>query len=305
MAGQQAGNRMVSNAPRDTGRRGFTLIELLVVIAVIAILIALLVPALGHARSQARMTVCLANQRSQVQIMLAYADQFKEALPPRFVYWNRLEEDGQYAASGWNLPRFLALFEGRPFPNADEYWPPTGAWRCVEIPPARDGEHTTHFSIVHSAANRWLYNNASIDDETGEKLVSADSLPGWESLSEHGWHRLSIVQRPAEMLAMVDAITVFSATHNHRHGVESVGHSWQVVPGTQVDNRVSHEKLQRLPGSYVDGHAEALPVSSDYWKDHARSYTPPGQRAQSVTLYDRELQRLIWFIRSAGSRAPE
>jgi prepilin-type N-terminal cleavage/methylation domain-containing protein len=288
----------------DAQRYGFTLIELLVVIAVIAILIAILIPALAHARAQARLTACLANQRSQAQIMLAYTAQFKEAFPPRFVYWNRLEEDGQFAASGWNLPRLLALFEDHPFPNADELWPPTGAWRCVEIPRARDQEHTTHFSLVHSAANRWLYNNAVIDEEIGERIIGADSLPGFESVTEHGWHRLNIVQRPSEMLALVDAITVFSPTHNHRHGVESVGLSWQLVPGTEIDNRVTHEKMARIPGSFVDGHAEALPVSVAYWQDHSRSYPPPGLRGPNATLYDREIQRLIWFIRSAGNRAP-
>ena len=62
-------------------RSGFTLIELLVVIAVIAVLIALLLPALSKARDSGRATVCLANLRSMVQATQMYADDFKGLTP--------------------------------------------------------------------------------------------------------------------------------------------------------------------------------------------------------------------------------
>ncbi len=55
-------------------RRGFTLIELLVVIAVIAILMAVLMPALKRAREQGKRAVCLNNLKQLVLAWVMYAD---------------------------------------------------------------------------------------------------------------------------------------------------------------------------------------------------------------------------------------
>ena len=63
-------------------RNAFTLVELLVVIGIIAILVALLLPALNRARAHAVNVQCLSNLRQIGQVSLQYAVENKGWLPP-------------------------------------------------------------------------------------------------------------------------------------------------------------------------------------------------------------------------------
>ncbi len=68
---------------RVVARKGFTLVELLVVIGIIALLIAILMPALSRARKQALQASCGSNERQFTYGALAYANDWKESLPTR------------------------------------------------------------------------------------------------------------------------------------------------------------------------------------------------------------------------------
>ncbi len=66
----------------------FTLIELLVVISIIALLVGILLPALGAARGSAKQIACASNQRQVALAMNVYQAENKEFFPPAYVYPN-------------------------------------------------------------------------------------------------------------------------------------------------------------------------------------------------------------------------
>jgi prepilin-type N-terminal cleavage/methylation domain-containing protein/prepilin-type processing-associated H-X9-DG protein len=100
---------------RPATNRGFTLIELLVVIAIIAILAAMLLPALAKAKQKALRVNCISNLKQIGIAVYSYAADHQDQMPPNRVNATSSSIWYPYWVGSWNLDRANPVWTAGPF----------------------------------------------------------------------------------------------------------------------------------------------------------------------------------------------
>jgi prepilin-type N-terminal cleavage/methylation domain-containing protein/prepilin-type processing-associated H-X9-DG protein len=140
----------------------FTLIELLVVIAIIAILAAMLLPALAKAKFRAKVTNCTSNYRQWTVVANVYAVDYKDYLPT-------LGIPVGYGANAWDVSTNSALILG-------PYGLTVPMWFCPARPEEAfeaDRVATANFQIRHPLGNiNDLNTYLNLAFPNGEAIIS-------------------------------------------------------------------------------------------------------------------------------------
>ncbi len=247
---------------RCTGEQqhGFTLVELLVVIGIIAVLVALLLPALQQARSAGTDVKCLSNLRQVGMSINSYATDVNRGRLPVGIRWG-----GGDGGTDWTVTLGGRLTKSGP--NwAELNWNAFLQLNYFKCPAARVDEGWRHYSS-HPTLMPWM-----------EVYVPNDPWlprPGWR----HQPFKLTQIKRSSEVVLVMDGVQDPADGHTATataYRIHQDRFFWQglfsgvndgtgfdpivIAAGTEVVGDVSWRHLRGKGTNvlFVDGHASTL-----------------------------------------------
>src|SRR5579864_5876391 len=188
---------------RKLRRRAFTLIELLVVVAIIAVLVALLLPALSGAKAKARRTVCSSNLKQINLGVRIYSDEFND-MAPRLTngapVWFRYRE---------LLQSYLG-FKGPPSPQDKVFACPSDTF-YYKLTETGNLQYVPvgHYTFSNGLFSSYEFNGANIATNVSVYVPGVQTLPGI------GGRKLSSIKHPDRTILVAEG-TAFAPYSWHQ-----------------------------------------------------------------------------------------